>query len=311
MANDESLFREVDQNLAEDNLWNNIRKRGPFVLAAAIGIVAVVGVFQFTETRRQSIAKQAARDFQQLQETLGEAPEDAEAALELFIDSAPAGYQALARMRLAALLSSEGNRKGAIAQYRAIYNDSASAQRIGDLARLRAAFLSLEDGREAVLADIGELENDPGQMGIYAREVVAMAAISAGDYQTAETMFRGLAINLDATASLRARAEEFAALASAGKSGISLDWPESSTGIDSFLDALGEQGSDLGAVLERQSAGDAVEDQVEEADDHVHDGTEGDDHTHADEEVATETDATQTGEPEINEGQNDENGKVE
>lgn len=278
VANDESIYREVDQELAEDRLWNNIRRRGPLLAVVAVAIVGAVGASQFINAQKNAAGAQAARAYDALNQTLEESPDDAVPALELFIESAPDGYAALGRFRLAAQLARDGEKDRALAQYRSIYGDDSLPGRFRDLARIRAAHISIDESRDAVIADIGDLENAETPLGPYAREILGVAALSAGDYETAHALFQRLLITPSAPAPLRARAEEFAALAASAKAGVDISWNISETGpsIEDLQDALAPA-----APVVNEPAGD---DPLGEE----HGPDDGHDHSGADEETEGE-----------------------
>ena len=276
MANDETIFREVDQELAEDRLWTDIRRRGPFLLGLAFLVVAAVAVTQVMRAQKASVENEAARAYNDVLTTINETPEDAEAALELFLDDAPDGYAALARFRLASGLARDGETTRALELYRAIYGNGDLPRRFRDLARLRAAHISVDQGRDAVLTDIGDLENADTPLARYAREILAIAALDAGDYEYARTTFRTLMTDPASPPALKARAEEFAALASQGRAGIDIAWPENAgrTTVDDLVNALGASAGGLSDLI-NAGAAEGTDDLIGDAlNDALNDGLE-------------------------------------
>lgn len=236
MTNDDTVIREVDEAMAEDSQRAFIEKNGSLLIIAGAAIVLSVAGWQFWNAQKTARAEQAAVEFSTAVATLASAPEDGRAALEGLAESAPEGYALLAEMRRAASLANV-DREAALAAYRKIYNDGAGPKRLRELARLRAASLAFEDGRDAVLADLGDLPNSKSIFGYYAGELAALAALKAKDYQTAESMFLMYAADPQAPPPMRQRAEEFAALAAAGRAGVNLT---GEARVDDLLKALGE-----------------------------------------------------------------------
>lgn len=234
--NDETAFREVDEAMAEDRQRAFIEKNGSLLIVVGASIVLSVAGWQFWNGHTNAKAEEAAIEFSTAVATLSSAPEDGRMALEGLADSAPEGYALLAEMRRAASLANV-DREAALVAYRKIYNDGAGAKRLRELARLRAASLAFEDGRDAVLADLGDLPESKSVFGYYAGELAALAALQAKDYQTAESMFLAFAADPLAPAPMRQRAEEFAALAAAGRVGVNLT---GEARVDDLLRALGE-----------------------------------------------------------------------
>lgn len=258
MTNDETILREVDQALAEDETSKSLRKNLPALAGAAIIVVLGVGGWQLWSSQREAAAAKASADYDAAMKETD--PDKSAAALQSIADKGGA-YAALASMRLAAEHALHGEREEALALYRKVYGSGAGSKRLKDMARLRAAHLSLADGREEVLKDVGPLETDETAIGHYARETLALAALKAGDYQTAEEMFRRAASSPDAPEAIRLRAAEFAALAGAGKAGV--EFPaiaeNEETGVDRYLESLEEAGSDLSSLVNEGGAGQETE----------------------------------------------------
>lgn len=258
MANeDSSILREVDQELAEDDLNQKLRQYGPALIGAAAAIVVGVAGWQFWNARQDSTAKAQALEFNAAVELLAEDQDGGRQALNA-VGEEGGGYGALARLQAAASYARGGERVRALETYRLVYNDGGVQRRVREFARLRAAYLSLVDGRDAVLGDLGSLPEDGGSFGLYAREVSALAALGEEDYQTAQSMFRELTLDLSAPAPLRQRAEDFAALAASGKAGINVT---GEARVEDLVRAVGEAGDDAISVIE-----DAVEDAAQDAD---------------------------------------------
>jgi hypothetical protein len=253
VTNDDTILREVDQALAEDTASQSIRKNLPAIVGAGLIVVVGVGGWQLWSAQRTAAATKASAAYDEALRNAG--GEEATKTLETLADGS-GGYAALAKMRLAGDHSAKGERDKALALYRDVYAGGGS-KRLKDMARIKAAFLSLADSRDAVLTDIGALETDETAIGFHAREILALAALKAGDYQSAEEMFRKAAASPDAPEGVRLRAAEFMALASAGKAGVVIPAIAESkkSEVDQFLETLEAAGSDLSSVV----AGDAAE----------------------------------------------------
>lgn len=261
MTNDETILREVDQALAEDTTAESIRKNLPAIIGAALIVVVGVGGWQVWSRQQASAAAKASVAYDEALK-ISDADQSV-AALEALAGKG-GGYGALAKLRLAGALASKGDNEKALGLYREIYGSGGGSKRLKDMARLRAAYLSLAEGRDAVLKDAGPLETDETEIGFYAREVIALAALHAGDYQSAEEMFRKAASSPDAPEPVRLRGAEFAALAGAGKAGVVFPEIETSTksDVDRYFDTLEQAGSDLSSIVtgDEAPAPDAVPD---------------------------------------------------
>ena len=235
MANEDSALREVDRELDEERQQELIRKRGPQIIGAGLAIVLGVAGWQVWNAQKTSFAEGQALEFRDAVELLAEDRDGGRAALEAVAEEG-GGYGVLARFHRAASFAQGGERLKAIEIFREIYNGGDASRRVKELARLRAAYLSLADGRDAVLDDLGNLTESDGAFGVYAQEVSGLAALEARDYETALTTFRSLSVNITAPEALRTRAEDFAALAASARSGVDIT---GDTQVEDLLDVLG------------------------------------------------------------------------
>lgn len=253
MTNDETMLREVDQALAEDQTSRALTKNLPIVIGAALIVVAGVGGWQIWSTQKAAASIKASTAYNEALRQSG-----TDAGTKAFEDIAGKGgaYAALAKMKLAGDYAGKNDREKALGLYREVYSGGVASKRLKDMARLRASYLSLADGRDAVLKDIGALETDNTAIGFYAREVIALAALKAGDFQSAEEMFRKSATAVDAPEPVRLRAAEFAALAGVGKAGVEMPVIEESakSEVDRYLEGLEAAGSDLSSVVQGDAA---------------------------------------------------------
>ena len=246
MANEDSILREVEQEIAEDRQTQMFRQYGPAFIGGAIAIVFGVAAWQFWTGSRNAAAEAQALEFRDAIELLAEDQDAGRAALGA-VAGEGGGYGALAGLHNAASFARGGERLRAIEEYRVVYADGSAARQVRSFARLRAAYLSLADGRDAALADLGDLPEETGAFGVYAREIAALAALFDSDFETAQSMFRQLSIDIAAPQPLRARAEDFAALAATGKSGVNIF---GEARVDDLLRAVGDGAAD---TLENQT----------------------------------------------------------
>lgn len=264
MANDESALREVDQELAEEQQWAQFRRQGPFLIGAAVALVAGVAGWQVWTQVKTSAAEESALEYRDAVELLDEDQEAARAALAAVAEEG-GGYGALAALQRAGSYASGGERLRALQIYREVASGSAP-KRVRELAQLRAGYLALADGRDAVIAELGALPEAEGLYGYYAREIMGLAALGAEDYETALSNFRQLSIDISAPQGLRDRAEEFAALAAAAKAGVNIS---GEARVEDLLQAVGEEtmapGDTEGETEPLSEAADPAQDAIEQA----------------------------------------------
>jgi hypothetical protein len=260
VANEDSALREVDQELAEDQQMAMFRKYGPATIAAGVSLVLAVGGWQFWNAHTVSVAKEKALEFNNAIDLMAEDADQGRTALGAIAEDGASGYAILAELQRAASYARDGDRAAAIGVYRQIYENNSTPRRIRDLARLRASYAALNDGRDAVMAHLGDLPNENGAFASHAAEVSGLAALEARDYETALSIFRLLSVDLGAPEAVRARAEDFAALADAGKAGVNIT---GETRVDDLLKVIGaapDDAAEVPAPVEDDPAADAGDD---------------------------------------------------
>ena len=261
MANEDSVLREVDQELAEERQWAMFREHGPRLIAAALGVVVVVGAWQFWKARQETAAAEGALEFKNAIELLAEDEEQGRAALEAIFDDGSSGYGVLAKLQEAASYLRNGERLAAIEAFRAVAENNAAPKRLRELARLRAGYYSLADGRDAVLANLDGIHEEDSINGYYGKEILALAAMKEKDYETAHALFIGLSTDIGAPATLRERAEEFAALAASGKAGVNIT---GEARVEDLVKAVGEAAEDVDHSLHDGHSHDDAENAADE-----------------------------------------------
>lgn len=252
VANEDSvILKEVDQALEEDRTWDFFRKNGTALIAGAVLIVAGVAGWQVWNHMRTEAAEEQALEYRSALDLLEGDREAGRAALAA-VSEGKGGYAALASLRRASSYAAGGERLKALEIYRSVASGDAP-KRIRELASLRAGYLALSDGRDAVMGDISTLSEAGGPFSFYARELLGVASLNEKDYESAAATFNALSLDLETPAGVRERAEEFAALADSGRAGVNIS---GELRIDELVESLG-----LDAVQEDVAPQDAVEDE--------------------------------------------------
>jgi hypothetical protein len=208
----DSLFREIDEDLRQENLAKLWKKYGNAVIGAALALVLGVAGYKSWQSYEQNRRAEAAAAFiaaqSKAQSGETEAARKAMASLE---SDAPDGYALLARFQVAQLLAQDGDRAGATAAYRAIAGDSATPKLYRDLAEVLGALVVLDDADPAdIRLRMAPLIGDDSPWRFTAREVTALAALRAGDAAQARELYAGLAADAATPTSLRQRAQAVA-----------------------------------------------------------------------------------------------------
>ncbi|MGI9462613.1 MAG: tetratricopeptide repeat protein, partial [Aestuariivirgaceae bacterium] len=139
---DDSLFREVDEEVRREEVEKLWKRYGNLVMAACIGIVlGVAGIkgWQYWQKRAGETAGAAYVDAMRLASE-GKTDEAASAYADI-VEGSHGGYSLLARLQQAGLAAEQGRRDEAVKLFDAIAADRSADGALRDLARVRAAYL--------------------------------------------------------------------------------------------------------------------------------------------------------------------------
>ena len=206
------IFREIDEELRRDNLLKLWSRYGRYIIiAVAVALVVAGGIVAWREHQLAERRAQSTRYAGAL--TLARDGKEADAA-KVFaaIAEEGGGYAVLASFEEAALLAKSGDRPAAIADYDRIAATADLDPSLRGLALLLSVMQSLPeaDAHQTIdrLAPLTESGNPWRPTAI---ELTALARLKSGDKSGALDLYKGLADDLAAPASLRARAAEMAA----------------------------------------------------------------------------------------------------
>lgn len=205
---DDSFFREVNEELRQDQakaLWNRF---GPAFIGLAVAVVlataAYVGWDYWVETR----ANKSGDDFSAALQLANTGKSDeALAAFDALEKDGYGAYPLLARMRAATVLFEKGDFAGAVKEFDDVSNDGSIPQSIRDMAKLRAGLILVDKGSyEEVSARVEALTNDTNTLRHSAREALGLSAWKAGRAKDALALFDQIAADDGAPRDLRQRA---------------------------------------------------------------------------------------------------------
>src|SRR5262249_37620629 len=209
LMSDDSFFREVNEELRQDQakaLWD---RYGPAFIVLAVLIVlataAYVGWQYWVETK----ANKSGDDFSAaLLLANSDKPDEALAARDQLEKDGYGAYPLLARMRAATVLSAKGDFAGAVKQFDDVSNDTSIPDSIRDMARLRAALVLVDNGSyDDVATRVQPLIDDANMLRHSAREALGLAAWKAGKAKDALTLFDQISDDEAAPRNLRQRAQ--------------------------------------------------------------------------------------------------------
>ena len=206
---DESIFREVDEEVRNEQLHKLWSTYGIYIISACVGVIAAVGGIKGWQAYSRSVAETAGDNYVKGVDLAERG--DAAASQEIFselVASGPAGYAALANFQLASALSDKGDALGAIKAYDAIAADTAIDEMMRNLARVKAGLLAVDVmAIEEIETRLGSLNTRDNPWRNAVREIIALAAFKAGDVNKADRLYTEIIGDLTAPQGLRERAQ--------------------------------------------------------------------------------------------------------
>lgn len=203
------IFREVDEDLRHEQykkLWDRF---GPYVIGAAVLIVAATAGFRGWEYwQGQRAAASGDRFIESIEASQAGNHEQAIDILEDLAAGSSGDYPVLAGFRLAAERAATGDLSGAVEEYDAIAGRSGVPDEVRNFARIRAAFIEVDNASADALRDrIGDLADTGNPWRHTARELIGLAAWRDGDNDTARAQFEAIVNDAETPGDLRQRAE--------------------------------------------------------------------------------------------------------
>jgi hypothetical protein len=203
---DESLIREVDEEVRQDEykkLWD---RHGTKFMALGVAVVLGVAAFEGWKYYQRDQAEQASVVYLDAVKKANDGKhDDALAALAAVKHQ---GFGQLAAMRKAAVLAEKGSIPEAVAAYDAIIADASTDPVLLDLARIRQGYLLVDTATsEELRAKLGEFVTPTHPWRNSAREIFGLAAYRAKDFVAADGFMNAIFTDPDAPAGLKQRAQ--------------------------------------------------------------------------------------------------------
>jgi len=205
---DDGFFREVSQELRQDQakaLWD---RYGTLIIAGAIAVVVATAAFVGWEYWSQSRADRSGDAYLNALSLARDGDtQEAKAAFEALEADGYGAYPVLARMRAATLSVEEGDYAGAVAGFDSVAADTAVPLSIREIARLRAGYLLVDHGSYADVAQrVETLTRDSNPLRHSAREALGLSAWKEGRTADASALFEQILSDENVPQNLRQRA---------------------------------------------------------------------------------------------------------
>ncbi len=190
--NDDSFFREVNEELRSDQLKNAWARYGKIAIGVAVAIVVGTAGWRGFEYWENHNSSQSGDRFIAALTLASEGKNDeALAALGAIEKDGTGAYPVLAKMRAASVQQAKGDAAAAVEAYKQIGNDNSAPQAVRDLAKMRAAFILVDTGTYEQVAAEAEILSAQGHvLANSAREALGLSAYKAGNMPQAKQWFQ-------------------------------------------------------------------------------------------------------------------------
>jgi hypothetical protein len=192
MSND-TLLREVDEELRRDRMRKLWRQAAPYVIGAAAAVVLLVAGYEGWSWWTESNASRSSDQFYNAAEAADGADlAAAEKALDEVIAQGSGAYPALAEFRKASLLAQQGRVDEAVAAYDSLATTQTSTH-LREVALVMAAHLLIDSGDVAAVEQrvVGSIVPE-SPMRNAAREVLGLTQYKAGQFDAAMATFQAV-----------------------------------------------------------------------------------------------------------------------
>ena len=211
---DESLFREVDEDVRREEMEKLWKRYGNLVIAACLGVVlGVSGIKGWQYWQKQASENAGAAYIQATKLSSDGKKDQAAGEYAKIADGSHTGYAQLSRLQQAGILADKGDNEAAVKMYDAIYADTSVDGSLRDLSRVRAAYLLSDSATvDDLKKRLAGLDVDGSAWRATAQEILALAEYRTGNLAAADKLVQALIADQNTPAGLRQRAQLFAAI---------------------------------------------------------------------------------------------------
>jgi hypothetical protein len=203
----DDILREVKEELRRERMEDIWRRYNGMILGAAALVVLAVAGYEFYETHRISSAEASGAEFQAAEKLSDDKKKDeADKAFKAIATDGPAGFAALAKLRLAGAQVKAGKTADAIATYESLAQQSGGDDLLKSFSQLQAASLSMGTADYASLQNrLTPLMADGEPFAQSARELLGLAAYKAKKFDEARSYLEPILTDSKAPADLQER----------------------------------------------------------------------------------------------------------
>lgn len=206
--NEETFFREVDEELRRDRMETFVTRNGKWVLIAIVAVLAAVGGWIYWQHRQTQAAEAQSEVLTQALTDLSEGKEaGVKARLDTLAGNAGAGYRGAALLTEASAAQVKNDTAAALAGFAKVAADTGLPQTMRDAALIRQTAIEYDKLPPATVIDrLKGLAVAGNPWFGSAGEMVAIAYLRTNKPQDAGRIFAAIARDETMPASLRARA---------------------------------------------------------------------------------------------------------
>ena len=221
------IFREVDEEMRQQQIIGFVKRYGKYVVAAVVAAIIVFLTVRYLEGQREKESEAAGERFEAAQNLLV-SEQLSEAAADFAVLAEETGgsdsFGLLARFRQAEALYRAQDVTAAIAVYDAITDDSSVDRVYRDLARLYAAMaaIGLEDN-DAILSRLAPLREEGNPWYLSAQENAALIYYQQGDNDQARALYEEIELLAPANSAFGMRAGQMLAILGPSLDGTASD----------------------------------------------------------------------------------------
>jgi hypothetical protein len=203
---DESIFREVDDEVRTEEYKKIWDRYGKYVTGLAVLLVAGVAAWQgYKYTQVKATEDAGTVYFDAVKKAAGGKSDDALAAFKAVQDD---GFGQLAQFQAAKILAEKGDVDKAVAAFDAFAADPKNDSAITNLARIRAGYLLVDTkSPDELLLRLGSLDKEGSAWRNESREIFGLSAWRIKDYVMADRFMRAIYDDVKAPAAMRQRAQ--------------------------------------------------------------------------------------------------------